>query len=414
MRVPGARRSTLSSSNLSRRLGPFAWKFQCLAFIFTCRSPISYGEGPERATRMRKLYLFPRFIFLSGGAPILTLLLPVLCSLSHADETTVELRMREKAPPGMKLDLGRLSVSKGHRSEEARNGKEEYLATVHGLFQQELSHLLIDHRVVHVHPDGTFTVEIPIEGPVTPILILSVGPLGAVQTHHAEILASGLFEKSNPLQTVAKSQQTRAPASAESVVRSDSFDVSLGTSFLSYSQSNGTQLSEKAITGKLSYSHSFPNQHWSLGSSADLTLLPLSESGSSVGMRILGLEAFSQYSFSPSSPEWDLSIRAGVYSSNSLVSTNAFGYRLMAGPEIYPVISRKISSTSSLSAYAKYAPVIEPGADINFSSYAVSFGAEYDTSPSGWSFTLDYQKLGFQVNGSAEFSEMTISIGKRF
>lgn len=156
---------------------------------------------------------------------------------------------------------------------------------------------------------------------------------------------------------------------------------------------------------------------WSLGVSGDATLLPLNETGSSLGMKLFNVETFASYSVTDAHSVWDFSIRGGAYYSTTSVSGNAFGFTDMFGPEIYPVLSRSFAKGGVASLHFKYAPVIDPSSGFTFSSNALDAGLSYaTTSGSGaWVFSGDYKKLNANVDAtSVQLTGFSLSIGRTF
>jgi hypothetical protein len=386
---------------------------------------------------MRKLVFLTILALFSSGVAI-------------ASDRTATLSFAESSPSISNLRFESQGIELKTRT--LRDGRSRTVAQIQGSFDEDESHVVVNDRVVAIRGDGKFSVDIPIENSQEAVVIRVVDFAGNIQTEQGWItsappkLANEFIEPNEPrkISAVASATQEkpvenppvvpkelpeseRTPAAIENVSVTEApinrpglFTPSLGWTSLSYSEVGGIDFSESAVHFGIDYEHPIFSEvttRWSLGVSADAALLPLNETGSSLGMKMFDVETFAAYSFTDTHSAWDFSVRGGAYYTTTSVSGNAFGFTNMFGPEIYPVLSRSFTKGGVASLHFKYAPVIDSSSGFTFTSHALDAGLSYATAPSSgaWVFSGDYKKLNANVDAtSVQLSGFSLSLGRTF
>jgi hypothetical protein len=188
------------------------------------------------------------------------------------------------------------------------------------------------------------------------------------------------------------------------------FSASLGANFtlLSYRDTVRTSFTEMALTAKGGITFPLIRPRWDFGLSFYVTAVPL-RSTSADKARFLGVNFRVGYAI-PSSGNWSLSLMGGMYYTTMIVPGGAFGFRNMAGPQLFPVLRRRLSLTGrSLIFYAKLSPVSDGFNLLNLSNREIAAGSAITVYKST-SLTLDVANLVVTISG-VRISSTSASLG---
>lgn len=349
---------------------------------------------------------------------------------SQASETSKEITIALKVSgftetPGLTID----------RTAEFVENDGYQTITIRGRFTEKDSSIAFNKQVVKPDKRGRFQVRVPISSDENQIQIQEVDFLGNAKPVATKIAFSLPSFNSK---RVAKSNQSQGPAQNKSAVvdrapaeifpqfpRSpllpkDRFEVSFGFSLLDLTEQGALSYSEKTLSLKLSYDHSFLQNDGSnsgffgLGASADMTLLPFDVTGASLSLRLFDTETYASYTIPNDSSSWTVGFRGGAYYATTFVSGNVFGFSNVFGPELYPVFSYRLSQSHRIFAEFKYAPVISQARGLDFSDTSLKAGLGY--SSERLIFSGDFQS--FKINdsgpGYVQLNTVTLSIGLHF
>lgn len=248
-----------------------------------------------------------------------------------------------------------------------------------------------------------FEVLAPIKGSMTPVNVVAVGPEGQVEKE-ALIVAFDQWEQAEEL---------LGPGVRDTRNKRHVYFPSFGITSLSYSEPNtpngDVNLSQIGITGKLGYSFLFRPQ-FDVGVITYLTLLPLSTNISGISARFFGFNGKVGYSH-PLKNGWTLGIQTGFYFTTMFVTNDAFGFKNLMGPQLFPVV-RKNLSKGAVSGYLKFSPVAASISIQNLSNRELAFGAGYSRPLANGrvvSVNLDFANLALLID-NVPISSTSISL----
>lgn len=268
---------------------------------------------------------------------------------------------------------------------------QEIVATLKGRFKHGQWNLLgPDQNILSpMDPEEQkrpFELKVPLTSDRTPVHFISVGPFGKVEeatvfiVYHNYVSSS---EGANELPSLG-----------------GGWGVGLGVSSITYSQTTLPDLSEIALTPKVSYQHPL-SHHWDLGGNIFMTALPITTNQSGVSAYFLGINVRAGYSLPIIPKPWTLSIAVGGYYTTMTSSGRDFGYRNMFGPQVFPVLRRSLGPKNMIGTYFKYSPVTGGGSPFNFSSHELATGLSLThllANRKSISFTLDYSQITVQIS----------------
>jgi hypothetical protein len=306
---------------------------------------------------------------------------------------------------------------------ETKSGGEERVAVISGRILSRGRVALLNHRPLALTARGYFHVEVPLRSPHGKAektlhleivnaygLVVEKGELSIPHPHPARALASSDPELAIGVQATPGLLVAKTVPEEPKLMSSSALVPSLGFSYISY-QEAGMSLTEEAITVKLSFKHPLdPSGKWSLGISGYYTAVPVATTGSPDSIRFFGLNGRMGYSPPLASQNWRFIIQGGVYYTTTFVTGDVYGFKNMFGPQIYPEIDRVLSNGGAISAYFKYAPIIDQ-TQLTFSNSELAGGLSYSPQQEyGWVYSLDVSSLGLSQNGFTAQSR-TISLG---
>lgn len=248
--------------------------------------------------------------------------------------------------------------------------------------------LIIDQRQ-RIKPDenGEFETEVPLMGEKTPIQITEIDDYGKVTQETMTLLGGSASSGDSPRGT---------------------FSLGLLYSIISYRESEVPDLDEQALTLKAGASRRF-SKKWEASVGAYLTLLPLSQT-ETTGARFFGANL--RLGFTPSLFHYSntrLTLNGGLFYTTMLVAGNVYGFRNMAGPQIFPVLSHRFENRNQLSTYFKFSPVATAGSAFTPGNREIAAGGAY-----AWrlrnlktiAFSIDLADLTLNVPQSGQTIEI--------
>lgn len=147
-----------------------------------------------------------------------------------------------------------------------------------------------------------------------------------------------------------------AAAAAEPTEPVDHFSPSLGYAAITYSQTGRAAYSGTDVFAEFAWNHVFANRSWDVDANAYFNALPISTNLTGINGRFLGVNARVGYAIPKLPDPWFARIALGVYYSSFYVTGNAFGYRNLIYPQIYPVVGYRSASLGTIAGYLKYVP----------------------------------------------------------
>ena len=233
---------------------------------------------------------------------------------------------------------------------------------------------------------GKFLIELPISKDLIKANLMAVSSLGEQEKE-----VFGVYFKN--LKGYGKEAILKP-------TRRNFFSAGLSASLISYQETEVDDYSENALTAKLSYSYLLIPPAWDLAASCYFTLLPLRSSNGIIA-RFLGLNFRVGYILPFIKSPWQMHVLAGMYYTTMFVTTNSFGFRNLAGPQFFPVITRAFKNGSSMTGYFKFSPISSGFAIRSFSNRELAFGLSYALALPNkhpLSFSLDVANVHFKLD----------------
>ena len=192
-------------------------------------------------------------------------------------------------------------------------------------------------------------------------------------------------------------------------------NAGLGITSLSFKEAGIADYSSTNLTLKAGMNYHFPSA-WIIGLSGYATLSQLKKS-TDVSVRYFGLNARLGYQF-PSVSNWTFTLYGGAYYSTMFVTNNVFGFKNLAGPQIYPELRKSFNNGSAIIVYVKFCPVSEGVTTFSTTNREVAAGAAYLHplfSGHPISLSIDYSNIYFTASPLiTQTSSITISLGYGF
>jgi hypothetical protein len=250
---------------------------------------------------------------------------------------------------------------------ELNDKKQTALVTVRGRVNQPEDTLLLNGQKIATDPKSDppneFQLPIRLTGRSTLLRLAVINPYGGIVRKNCIVLF--------PHYTVWENLRTKKFG-----VKPTNWALGLGVSFISYKETEISDLSETAITVKGGYSNGW-NDKWSYAIGGYFTLLPISTSSPTQSIRFIGINGRIGYRIPWISAPWGLSIMTGAYFTTTQSSPSGeFGFTNMAGPQIYPVLSYALTRKDALSTYFKYSSVSR-GFSISGVGNEIAWGLSY-------------------------------------
>ncbi len=234
--------------------------------------------------------------------------------------------------------------------------------------------------------DGLFQLEIPVHNSSTQIDFVAIGPRGDIQKESIGVYVSQWTQ-------IQKQGTPKATSNW-------SFSLGAGPTLVRYTQEGLGELVETTLTVKTSVAYRLSSA-WTAGGSLYYAALPLSVNMPDLTFQFLGTNLRLGYETSWLPSPWTLGIQGGVYYATSfatsLTTKERFGYANLAGPQIYPVLRRRMGERSFMSGYFKYSPIMDGMSVLSLNNAEVAFGLGYtwrpQTSNVSWGIGTDFSQL---------------------
>lgn len=225
-----------------------------------------------------------------------------------------------------------------------------------------------------------------------------------------------------PKERISK-KSTRPATKTERALRNLSANFALGTSWVSYAQTNLAKVTQTNLTPKLDLSYALDANEWSVEASGYGSLITYSNSSvAGKGLKFFGGDLRLAYRAPLKKTPWTLHFYGGLYYTSTFGS-DSLGYGEVAGPEIYPALRYSFADSSSAVAFLKYCPIFSGFALLGLDNSVISGGVSYFLKPVSegalrgvlLGATLDASrlKLVFQ-GGSVLATTYTLSIHATF
>lgn len=271
-----------------------------------------------------------------------------------------------RGKPGQQISGLRI-FGKPRLSERTKGETIEQYLVISGAYPSTENSLISGRTLLRRNVKGHFKIKLKLNGPKKFVPLTAVAPDGTIQTERIEVLYPGYHPKRVPRWGVSGG---------------------IGISYIDYSQTatddiRSVSLREMGITGRIGYDYHLVPKRWDLGlSMAATALVPfanlneqyypqLGEAAPSGSIRFLDLNARVGYTLPWLKGSWALTLMGGLYYTTTFCSVTPnfpFGFSNLMGPQLFPVLRKRLANGDGLSAYLKYSPVSSGG----FSVYSLA------------------------------------------
>jgi hypothetical protein len=300
--------------------------------------------------------------------------------------------------PAARLEGLQFSTEAPPLQRDTTRAEPHSIVFVEGTFRRQGWYILLGNRPLQVSPkDGSFRLRVPYSPRPRSFTFKAVGPHGSTVAESITIR----FPPRDPLRT----PDGRPP--------SPWGQLSLGAnlSAISYKDSRIADFSELGLTVKGSYTKALWGSTWDVGASFYFTALTLSSSTGETA-RFLGVNGRIGYVLPAVREPWRLTLLGGTYYTTMFVPSRRFGFKSMAGPQLFPVLRLRRGGVSIV-GYLKFSPVTDGTQFLAISNREVAGGGAYliPLKRGGVvSFTLDVANLALKIR-TVTISSTSVSLG---
>ena len=265
-----------------------------------------------------------------------------------------------------------------HISGEFSGKTEKYSATLAGSYHREGWQLTRNKMPVKLNRGGNFLIEVIVTKEERALEFEAIGPKGEVERE--KIVFSVPYWERSPLEPAPKNLF---------------ITTGLGVSSISVKETGVADYSTLALTAKLSGNYLLVPKVLDLGVSTYFTAFQLTKSAD-ISARYFGFNARLGYILPFVKAPWAISLYGGWYYTTTFVAGNAFGYKGLSGPQIYPSIKRILPNSDVVALYFKFSPISNGLSFLSASNREIAGGLAYvHTLGNGHvvAATLDYSNF---------------------
>ena len=258
--------------------------------------------------------------------------------------------------------------------------------------------LIYDKKKMVPVVNGEFHLEIPMKDRAIELDFLAIGPLGEIEKENI-----GIYFKE--IKTFTQKAEGRPP-------KTNFFQFGMNNSVISYDETGVDSYSSVSLTGKSSYSYLIFPPDWDFGTSLYYTLLPITKTGNNA-VRFLGVNLRFGYVVPFVTEPWRLSVLGGMYYTTMFVTNDRFGFKNLAGPQLFPALKRTFRGGKAIVSYLKFSPISNGLSLLSLSNRELALGGAYlYPLKNGHSiaFTLDVAIFYFKIR-QVEIQSSSISLG---
>jgi hypothetical protein len=335
-------------------------------------------------------------------------LAPLLAAAIGTGAGEITARADDAAPAGVSVAPAQLKVSVKEKisrlewtskprviiPKNSNSKTPQYAAILAGRYLRPMWTLSVNNQIIHPDAKGKFVYQTPATDEDLTIPIIAIGPLGEIEKDKITIYFSKW-----------KAQRASQPPPTK---KRFFLTPGLSVTQITHLESNVSQYSSLALTGKISANYLIFPPRWDLGITTFATLMQFTKPSGvyfsdrdetvDVGIRYFGLNVRLGYVF-PSVPEpWKLALYGGYYYTTMIVTPKVMGFENLGGPQLYPSIRRSFKKGNAVAAYAKYSPVSSNFALLNFSNREIAAGGAYihpRKNGHSISISVDYSNIHF-------------------
>ncbi len=297
-------------------------------------------------------------------------------------------------------------------------GKSMVLCEVKALYTQPLDWNLVLTPSQRIPPTQTkvradrtreLTWLIPLREKKTLVQFFVVSPIGDAQFTSVQVTVDA-WEELSRLFTEGRGSPW-------------SFSFLLGTTSISYSQTDVPSLNQIDLTGKVGASFAWGGsalqpRPWSMGLISYFTIFPLNTTpDSSYRAWYFGANLRIGYTWFLAKG-WALGLHGGAYYLSLFPTAQSYGFQNLSGPQLYPTLAKKWSDRHASTIYFKFSPVNQNFAILGIENREIAGGVSHSWQISQkWALlsSLDVSQVQLAID-SVTIQDRTIglSVGARY
>lgn len=155
-----------------------------------------------------------------------------------------------------------------------------------------------------------------------------------------------------PVSAGERSSPSAVPGASSAASR---LSVILGLGQTSHEETTKAPYSMFAVTPKIAYTQPIGGTGFHLGVNGFITGFAMTSTASEISVRHLGANLRLGYQVPLLPPQWKLTLFGGISYASMWVTRNAFGYKNVLFPQLYPSLQRALSPRQALTLHFKYA-----------------------------------------------------------
>jgi hypothetical protein len=260
--------------------------------------------------------------------------------------------------------------------------------------------------------DGSFQFDVFVARPKSLLTLTAVDPYGKIST--VEVLLTVRDWDGTQREILALTEK-RHPS------KRFHWNLAVGITHLDYSRTELTDVSSLLLSTHAAAEYWLAPGRWNLELSGYYTPVALTTSPSGYSIEFLGINARVGYVLPWIVAPWRLTLMAGAYYATTFTSSpvGGFGYLNIGGPEVYPVLSRTLSSGARVNTYFKFSPVSDDFTILTLANREIAAGLGYDFPPNadgqGFLVRFDWANLIVHSQGlQAESTTFSFGSGYRW
>ena len=268
--------------------------------------------------------------------------------------------------------------------DESSKQNQRYIIILAGSFKREGWQLTLNQKPIKRNEVGGFVDEEIITKEKRTFEFVATGPEG--KTEKEKIVVQGpMWDPPKK-----KTEVLQAPKRLFIV-------PGLGVSSITAKETAIPNYSTIALTAKMSINYLLIPRKVDLRVSFFLTALQLTKN-EEITARYLGVNARVGYILPFVELPWAVSLYGGWYYTTTFVQANAFGYKNLSGPQIYPSVVRAFPNGDALAWYFKFSPVAGSLKLLSMSDREIASGLAY----------IHPLKNGHVLSGSFDYSDIQL------
>ncbi len=242
-----------------------------------------------------------------------------------------------------------------------------------GFFERPDWDLYLSNYKIALKENGEFSILVPIDMNYFKAVFSARGPNGEREHEIVKVSLNHFFSEKN--QTL----KTRSWMEKES--RNLSMNLGVGSTYLSYQQTDLPRVSETNLSTKIDFIYALDPGVSTLEAGLFSSLLSLNNSPLA-GNGLLNWGADVRYGreFLFNEGTWAMYLFGGFYGLGTFGTDNV-GYSGVYGPEVFPAVRYTFQNGSMIGGYAKYSPILSGFGFLNFENAHLSAGLNYYLKP---------------------------------